>query len=52
MKYRIEWQCLLTGIKDNGSWFQGKDKEKLEYTIQEMNKKYRNKIKHWLVQKD
>lgn len=51
MEYRIEWQSLLTGIKSNGSWFQDKDKEMLKHSVQEMNKKYKNEINHWLVQK-
>jgi hypothetical protein len=52
MEYRIVWKSLLTGFKSNGHWFKSKDKEMLKHSVQEMNKKYKNEITHWLVKRD
>jgi len=46
------WKSLLTGFKSNGHWFKSKDKEMLKHSVQEMNKKYKNEITHWLVKRD
>lgn len=48
VKYRIEWELLLTGLKSNGVWFESKDKKMLTDLINKMNLKYKSKLNHWL----
>lgn len=49
MMFRIEWVCILTNYRSNGSWFKSTDKKMLEDSIKFMNDKYNGEVRHWLV---